>query len=241
MANTTSESDLQALERFIVDNDDLLTLEEAIGRFNIFDALGIARAEIRHSNFLAWLLDPAESHGQGDLFLRSVLLDILKHAPVSRRPCSPLDLDGVELGSVEIRREWRSIDLLIVSQTPPFAVAIENKVDSGEHSDQLARYRAVVGEEFPHFPSGFVYLTPDGRTPTDDRWITWSYGDLHRVLARVRRTNERSIGPDVLTFLDHYLSLIGSAFMDDPAIAELCARIAKNHRRALDLIWQHQG
>ena len=53
----------EALERFVVDNDDLLQLEERIGRFNIFDALGVAHAEIRHSNFLAWLLDPAESHG----------------------------------------------------------------------------------------------------------------------------------------------------------------------------------
>ena len=56
---------LAALERFVVDNDDLLALESLIGRFNIFDALDIARVEIRHSNFLAFILDPAESHGQG--------------------------------------------------------------------------------------------------------------------------------------------------------------------------------
>ena len=33
---------LEALERFVVENDDLLALESLIGRFNIFDALGIA-------------------------------------------------------------------------------------------------------------------------------------------------------------------------------------------------------
>jgi hypothetical protein len=42
-------SPIEAIERFIVENDDLLALEEAIGKFNIFDALGIARVEIRHS------------------------------------------------------------------------------------------------------------------------------------------------------------------------------------------------
>ncbi|MBI1368585.1 MAG: hypothetical protein GC162_08005 [Planctomycetes bacterium] len=52
-------SELAAIEAFVADNDDLLKLEERIGRFNIFDAPGIVRAEIRHSNFLAWLLDPA--------------------------------------------------------------------------------------------------------------------------------------------------------------------------------------
>ena len=39
----------KALERFVVENDDLLDLESRIGRFNIFDALGITRVEIRHS------------------------------------------------------------------------------------------------------------------------------------------------------------------------------------------------
>src|SRR5579871_2680815 len=74
-----------ALERFIVENDDLNTLESSIGKFNIFDALGITRAEIRHSNFLAFILDPAESHGQGQLFLKALLMDLLKQAPPERQ------------------------------------------------------------------------------------------------------------------------------------------------------------
>src|SRR5262245_45610416 len=75
-----AETDLQALERFVVENDDLLALEEQVGRFNIFDALGVARVEIRHSNYLRWLLTPSESHGQGDLFLKSLLMDVLRKA-----------------------------------------------------------------------------------------------------------------------------------------------------------------
>src|SRR5437016_8926688 len=86
--------DLAALERFVVDNDDLLTLESLIGRFNIFDALAISQAEIRHSNFLAFILDPAESHGQGQLFLKAVLMDLLKAAPSDLRPFVPIDRDG---------------------------------------------------------------------------------------------------------------------------------------------------
>lgn len=90
---TAPNGELTALEHFVVDNDDLLELEQRIGRFNIFDALGIARVEIRHSNFLAWLLDPAESHGQGSLFLRAVLMDLLRDAPVEHRALSPVELD----------------------------------------------------------------------------------------------------------------------------------------------------
>ena len=79
---TTNITDLEALEQFVVDNDRLLELEARIGRFNIFDALGIVNAEIRHSNFLAWLLDPGESHGMGGLFLKAVLMDLLRQTPV---------------------------------------------------------------------------------------------------------------------------------------------------------------
>jgi len=65
------------LERFVVGNDDLRELESRIGRFNVFEALRIARVEIRHSNFLAWILDPAESHGQGGTFLEAMMMDLL--------------------------------------------------------------------------------------------------------------------------------------------------------------------
>lgn len=228
---------LAALEHFVVDNDELLELEERIGRFNLFDALRIDRTEIRHSNFLAWLLDPDESHGQGPLFLRAVLMDLLKTARENGYdfPVSPIDLDGAELRGVTIRREWKHIDLLITCDGPGFVIAIENKVDSSP-SNPFDRYEAAVRDEFPRSPAAFVYLTPSGVELDEDNWTHYSYADIFRVLGRVRRTNADSIGDDVLAFLDHYLRLIGSRFMDDPKIDALCQRIYKNHRQAIELI-----
>src|SRR5947207_344585 len=141
---------LAALERFVVENDDLLTLESRIGRFNIFDALGVTRVEIRHSNFLAFILDPAESHGQGQLFLKAILMDLLKQAPTEMRPqLSPIDLDGTNLRGIEVRREWKHIDLLIKCQEPPIVVVIENKIGSKEGTDQLSRYKATMKHHYP--------------------------------------------------------------------------------------------
>ncbi|HVZ93516.1 MAG TPA: PD-(D/E)XK nuclease family protein, partial [Phycisphaerales bacterium] len=92
----TRADDLASLERFVVENEDLLQLEELLGRFNIFDALRLERVEIRHSNFLAWLLDPGESHGVGDLFLKALLMDLLREARQQgfEAPVSPIELDG---------------------------------------------------------------------------------------------------------------------------------------------------
>ena len=234
----SSQDALKTLERFVVQNDELLALEERIGRFNIFDALGIARIEIRHSNFLAWLLDPAESHGQGALFLKAILMDLLAQTPPERRPLSPVELDGVELRGVDIRREWQNIDILIACREPKFVIAIENKIDSGEHGEQLLHYEEVVDKAFERVSRHFVYLTIEGDEPSRQRWIPYTYGDIHRVLSRLRRTNAAAIGEDVSAFLDHYLRLIGSRFMDDPKIDELCQHIYRNHRAAIDLIFE---
>jgi hypothetical protein len=239
--DTQNAEALAALERFVVDNDDLLALESLVGRFNIFDALDIARVEIRHSNFLSFILDPAESHGQGQLFLKAVLMDLLKAAPAEKRPLSPIDLDGTDLSGVEVRREWANIDLLVTCEQPPFVIAIENKIGSQEHSDQLGRYERTIRTHYPDARPLFVYLTPNADEPSEDTWVTYSYSDIHRVLARVRKAYHSAIGEDVLIFLDHYLSLIGARFMNDTSIDQLCQRIYKNHRHALDLIFERIG
>lgn len=224
------------LERFVVGNDDLLALESHVGKFNIFDALRIADVEIRHSNFLAFLLEPSESHGQGQVFLNAVLMALLKNAPPDF-PLSPIDLDGGDLRGVEVKREWNHIDLLITSKEPRFAVVIENKVWSKEHSDQLSVYRKKMREIYPEdVPVLFVYLTPHGADPSEETWIPFAYAEMYRVLKAVRDSHENAIGDEVRVFLDHYLNLLGTRFMNDPKLDELCRRIYRNHRQAIDLI-----
>lgn len=233
------EASRVALERFVAENNELLDLEQRLGRFNIFDALGLARAEIRHSNFLAWLLDPAESHGQGDLFLKAILMDLLRQAPTERRPLSPVEIDGAELVDVDVHREWSHIDLLIHARHPEFVIAIENKMHGGERSEKLERYEQAVAAAFPRVPALFVFLNPDGDDAPDGDWCAYSYRDVHRVLRRARDTAAGAVGTDVGVVLDHYLRLLETRLMDDPKIAELCRLIYKNHKQAIDLINKH--
>jgi hypothetical protein len=40
---------------------------------NVFNLFGIGADEVRHSAFLAWLFDPAASHGQGARFFAAFL------------------------------------------------------------------------------------------------------------------------------------------------------------------------
>ena len=58
MEGSQADPDLRALERFLVGNRDLERLEALLDRFNILEALGVVRQELRHSDFLRFLLDP---------------------------------------------------------------------------------------------------------------------------------------------------------------------------------------
>ncbi|MEZ6234517.1 MAG: PD-(D/E)XK nuclease family protein [Phycisphaerales bacterium] len=236
-------ADLAALERFVLENDDLLELEERIGRFNIFDALGIARRELQHSNFLAWLLDPAESHGQGDLFLRALLVDLMREAgALCSGPIGVVEVAVSELRGAQVRREWPSrTDLTISLREPPLVLAIENKVDSGEHSGQLARYATAVRSAFPDHTRLLVYLTREGDSPSDESWVAYSYASLHAVLKRTRERAGATLGGAVGVLVDQYINLVGSRFMVDPKIEELCRAVFAKHKRAIELIWEFSG
>lgn len=237
-----AENEIELLERFIADNDDLLSLEERIGRFNIFDALGLERLEIRHSNFLAWLLTPGESHGLGDIFLKAFLMDLFRKARQrdTSPPVSPVELDGADLRGVDVRREWKNIDLLVTCEEPGFVVAVENKIDSGEHDDQLERYRNTIANDFQLQKRKrlLVFLALKGGRPSDGDWVPYSYKELYGALSRARNVNIASIGADVGVFLNHYLALIGDRFMENEELDKLCRKIYTNHRQALELIWE---
>jgi hypothetical protein len=123
------------LERLVLHNSDLKLLESKLSNFNIFEAVGMTRQEIRHSYFLAFLLNPSESHYFGDLFLKQFLIKALQN--LDTPPISAIAVDVANFKDVEVKREYKNIDVLLYSPSEKIVVAIENKIDSGEHSNQL--------------------------------------------------------------------------------------------------------
>ena len=162
-----------SLEAFVVDNQELEQLESLLAEFNIFEAVGAVQQELRHSDFLAFLLDPSNSHGLGDTFLKRLLKRVL--IGFSNPPLSAVEIDVADLHEAVVWREWRHIDILIHDPATKLVCAIENKVGSAEHSGQLHRYRETVLAEFPDHSKIFVYLTPEGDTPSDDAYIPFGH------------------------------------------------------------------
>ena len=65
-----------ALREFLLDIDCLEELQPWSRKFNLFDVLKVSRNEIRHSNVLAWLLNPNENHGLGDSYIRKFVQNL---------------------------------------------------------------------------------------------------------------------------------------------------------------------
>ena len=241
---TMGDADVDALKAFIDDIEDLERLEALADRFNMFEALGLVRQEIRHSAFLRWILDPAEHHGLGDYPLRQFVRQGIKAGEdVPGNTPSFFDLDGWNLARAEVRKEWRHIDLLIVCADQKFVCAIENKIDSGEGPCQLKRYQGVVQQAFPGYQKVFVFLTISGyapEPPSDETWIPMSYQDIATAIENVLARRESQLNDEIRLFVQQYLDMVRRHIVEISEIQALCQRLYQNHRHALDLIFEHR-
>ena len=120
------------LDAFLTNNSDLLRLEGMLSRFNLFEAMGVVRQELRHSDFLVFLIDPNQSHSLKSTFLRELLL--------ATNVTQSVTFAGFDLTQATVFREWHHTDILVVDDVNRLAVTIENKIGTGEHSDQLNRF-----------------------------------------------------------------------------------------------------
>src|SRR5690242_5538597 len=90
------------LDRFLVRNSDLEQLNARLSAFNLLQVLRIEKAEIRHSNVLAWLLDPSETHGLGTLFLKRFVTSLLLELDVPGVSLTPAQLELMPFGQVDV-------------------------------------------------------------------------------------------------------------------------------------------
>lgn len=237
----TADEQVKELEDFIFNNEELEKLESIVDKFNIFSSLGIINQEIRHSNFLAWLLDPNETHNLSDYFTTS----FLKLATFNNTHQNPdlnlIDIDTLDLSKIQVHREWNNIDVLLVDDEQKLVCVIENKVDSKEHSNQLLKYRKVVESNYPDYRKLYVYLTVYGEEPENEKeYIPISYGDVSKLIETLLERKESQMNDEINVFIKHYNEMVKRYIMEESEVQELCEQLYKKHKKALDLIFKHK-
>lgn len=209
---------------------NFIELSEKCHTLNLFEILGTATTEIRHSNFLAWLLDPNGNHRLQDRFLRAFVAKLGQEDAVPKN-----------VSDCVVRREWQHIDLLVICETEKYLLCIENKVFSHEHGNQLQRYRDLLAKEYHGYSMSFAFLTPDGISPEKENdqkiWQPVSYTD---VLEAIRNARENLLlSPEVNLLLDHYTEAVMKHVTGDKNIENLCKEIYAKHKDVLDIIFEN--
>ncbi len=229
------KDDATVLKEFLLDIDCLEPLSEWTSKFNLFDILKISRTEIRHSNVLSWLLNPNENHGLGDSVLRGFIQYVVTSFSDGSDVFETLLMDCHDFS---IQREWHNIDILAASTSEEFVLCIENKIDSGEHDDQLNRYHKTVEDAFPGYRKMFIYLSPEGGESSDpDNWCSMGYEDLLSIIENARR--KVKLLPDASLLIENYIDTVRRDIVGDERLARICAEIYTKHQKALDLIYEN--
>jgi hypothetical protein len=239
----STRADLDALEALQADAAELERIESLLNRFNVFEAIGFVGQELMHSRFLAFLLDPQQSHGLGNSFLEAFLRLVSKPAKGASRPC--LDLTrSEELYRTRVRTEVYTgdgrIDILLINEAGGWATIIENKVWTTEHHDQLDRYYRFVKVTNPSWQILSVYLTPFGQAPTHGAYVPLSYLTLCEIVDGVMRDRGPSVSQDVRVSMEHYAQMVRRRIVADPEIINLCQDLYRKHQRAFDLVYKYR-
>ncbi len=227
---------LKILNDFIQDIDCMHELDPYIQEVNIFNVLKVGNAEIRHSNMLAWLLDPLARHGLGNSLLKKLLIYACADTNIGiMKGLSAVDVELMDLGYCRIEREKENIDILITNTKEKLVCAIENKVFSGEHSNQLDRYRErLVGKYGQEYRYVLLYLTPTFSEPSDtDNWVPLSYETVIKELEVAMPTLQQG---KAKTYIQDYIDIVRRSVMEDSKLKEICYNLYKKHQSAFDLI-----
>ncbi len=224
----------------IINDHDFEKIELSLKEPNIFRALSIERNELKHSNFLSYILDPRENHGLKDIVLKKFLRDIFSASSNVVRTL--FDADYIDMQCIEIRREWRNIDILIILKDD--IVLIENKVDSVDHSRQLMRYHGIVEDTFPDKVKHYVYLTPDGSSPQDeearDIYIDYSYAQILNIIDSILLLYKNSISQKVLFYLSDYVISVKRELLMNDELNKIALRVYNAHKEAFDFIFDNK-
>jgi len=249
------EEEQKILEEFLVDaeiDSQMLEIEKSCKGVNVFSVLGLENHEIRHSNMLAWLLDPNESHGFDDRILRSLLMKLVRDSADGIQSISAIEFVKLEVDSALIRREaLANIDLLIEIKrdVDRFVVCIENKIWAGEgvstgYKSQLDKYHEAVCKEYGEGAVKlFVFLTPDGaeaseEADTRDMWQTLSYQDVAEIIEQ-ELENAEGICDEARLLTRNYLDVIRRNIVGNTELERLCTDIYKKRKAAFDLIFDN--
>ena len=175
---------------------------------NIFEILKIQDMEIRHSDFLAWLMDKNENQKIGTRFIYEFLKLVYKDLDLIK---NLVNCDYKIIREFRQGLNGRIADIFISFEKYKYIVVIENKVYSSESANQLKDYYWSIEKKFPNkdgYTKNYIYLTLKGQKPQIEQdqknWQSVSYGQILNILEKIKTNSTKLSAVDwlVLNYID---------------------------------------
>ena len=203
-------------------------------------APGMSTDEKLNSRIISWLLDPTAHHRQAGHFIAALLNSTM----------APPRLFTADWSAAQVCQEWENVvdgqrgylDILLLDRDHQNLIAIENKVFSQEHSNQLTRYCRALAYAYPDFARHHIFLSPGG-VPANlecDRkhWQSASYSVIHNAIEGILEAGVEE--PNANALLQIYATTIRRHVMPDTSIDQQARRIYLEHWEALDRIFANK-
>ena len=240
------------LEALFVNNPEFSQIQAHLGRFNPIRIMQASQSEIRNSAILSWLLDPHESHGLNDDFLRAFLSGALRN---KGSLISSLDVISADLFDVEVRTEENPdygkrcrIDILIDCPTAKWIFVIENKLSSTQSENQLKKYydglkTRLKREGRSDTKIQGIYLTLNAEEPEDeskDSFVPYAHDEYAEQLAFLVEQKRDALSNKIVDFLEYFIEVVmensEANHPEEQRIREIAKGLYRQHRRVIDYI-----
>ncbi len=207
--------------------------------FNTFDVLRYADYEIRHSNVLAWLLRPADTHGIGGRCLKWFVDHVNERLVAANE--EPLPATDFEAANVVVRRELDHVDITVFFKREKCLIAIENKTGpaSSEARKQVEEYQRKLRGKYEDHTVKSVLLTTSSDGSVDFPGIAHvGWKSVHEAIGSFHEDGEFD-SRGVRAFVRQYLALVERWFHPEGAkgfqtLLDDYGSILKKMRRILE-------
>jgi hypothetical protein len=222
-------------------------LHQKFHQFNPLKVLRVDQFEIRHSNVLAWLLDPNENHQLGNFFVKKLLSRLVTRVENEDKTDEMdfLTYMHASFSDVEVYREVRtatnrSIDLVVVVPSKKLVLVIENKFHAFESLGQLDDYLTYAKNMYQDFKVIPIFLTLRSDAPTHPEYWVLDYNDVLEIILLHIELNREVMSDNIYDFLMYYTAILQEQLVQDDEDIELALEVYQANKTAIDLLYLSQ-
>ncbi|MFY4776602.1 PD-(D/E)XK nuclease family protein [Metabacillus sp. RGM 3146] len=221
-------------------------LNQTFHKFNPLKILRVDQYEIRHSNVLAWLINPHESHFLGNFFVKklfSKLITKVENEDKLQR-IDYLPLLHASFSEVRVFREVKTdsnryIDILVEIPSEKLVLLIENKFNAVESEGQLEDYLNFASNKYNENDYQIVpiFLTLKKDMPSFEEYWVLDYNDILEIIETYINFNGIAISSGVYEFLNYYIEILQEELVQDEELIELALEAYKANKTSIELLY----